>query len=141
MDKFSNILTQEVIATNVRICLRLHKILSFRNENKEDLKDKDSTFVREIGNATNETEIYVEYHFKPSGEIAKMEEIDLEKITEIPFQTIIEYTDKNGNRGIRVINSAQKLNSDKNEVEKNADINIISYNAMKKSSLLAKEGE
>jgi len=115
--------------------------MKFRNEKPEDLKDHESTLIKDIGNATNETELYVEYQFKHSEDIGKMEDIDLDKLTNVPFQSIIYYTSKNGDKCIRVLTSSQKISSEKDEVQKQAKYNLISVNALQKSSNLAKEGK
>ena len=141
LDQFSNLLTTEVIATNVKISVKLHKMMSFRNESPLSLKHEGSTLVKEIGNATNETETYIEYNFKSSEEIVKnFQDIDLSKIDAIPFQSIIEYTSKLGDKCIRVVTKLQKISSNKEEIAKDAKYEILSVNAMKKSSALAKEG-
>lgn len=141
LGQFSNLLTTEVIATNVKISVKLHKMLSFRNESDFALKHDGSTLVKDIGNATNETETYIEYNFKPSKDIVKnFPDFDLEKIEAIPFQSIIEYTSKNGDKCIRVITKLQSVSSNKEEIAKDAKYEILSVNAMKKSSALAKEG-
>lgn len=41
--------------------------------------------VREIGNVTADTEVTFEYTLKKIRELAKMEDIDLEKIKAFPF--------------------------------------------------------
>jgi len=141
LNQFSNLLTTEVIATNVKISVKLHKTMSFRNESTHTLKYDGSTLIKEIGNATTESELYVEYQFKPSEEIVKkFPEIDLEKLEHIPFQSVVEYTSKAGDKCIRVMTNLQKLSSDKEEIAKDAKYNILSVNAMQKSSQLAKEG-
>ena len=141
LEEFSNLLTTEVIATDVKLRIKLHKIMSFRNEKQSDLTLNESTLKRNIGNATNETEVYIEYHFKSSEEISKFKEIDLEKLKSVPFQSIIEYTTKKGEKCIRVMTKKLEISSDKQEIEKQANYNIMSVNAIQKSSQLAKEGD
>ena len=141
LEQFSNLLTTEVVASNVKINIKLHKTMKFRNEKTEEMKDNESTLVKDIGNATNETELYVEYQFKKSEEINKMEDIDLDKLSTVPFQSIIYYTNKAGDKCIRVLTSSQKISSEKDMVEKQAKFDLISVNAIQKSSNLAKEGK
>jgi len=71
LNEFSNLLTTEIIATNVKLNVKLHKLMCFRNENSYQLKYDRSTLIKDIGNVTNETEIFVEYKFKASEEIIK----------------------------------------------------------------------
>ena len=72
--------------------------------------------------------------------IKKYPGFDLDKIEEIPFQSKIEYTSKLGDKCIRVITKMQKVSSDKEEIAKDAKYEILSVNAIQKSSQLAKEG-
>jgi hypothetical protein len=140
LNEFSNLLSNEVIATNVKVKVKLHKTLQFRNENTAFLKYDGSTLEREVGNATNQTELYVEYNMKKSEDIAKYEDINIETLTSVPFQSVIDYTNKSGDRCYRVITATQKISSEKDEIQKNANYDIISTNAIKKTSELAEEG-
>ena len=65
----------------------LHKGLMFRNELDEHLNDKKDLMVRDIGNVTEDTEITFEYTMKPIKVLADIENLDLEKLKEFPFQT------------------------------------------------------
>lgn len=141
LDQFSNLLTTEVVASNVKVNVKLHKIMKFRNEKQEDLKDNESTLTKDIGNVTNESELFLEYQFKKTEDIAQMQDIELDKITDVPFQSIIYYTSKTGDKCIRVITSQQKVSSEKEEIQKQAKYDLISVNAIQKSSNLAKEGK
>jgi hypothetical protein len=140
LEQFSNLLTNEVVATNVRVKVKLHKIMHFRNEEEKDIKNNGSTLIKEVGNATKESELYIEYNFKSSDEIAKFNDIDIDNLTEVPFQSIIDYTNKTGDRCIRVVTKNQKICSEKDVIQKEANFNIISTNAIQKTSKLAKEG-
>ena len=141
LEEFSNLLSTEVIATDVKLRVKIHKIMSFRNEKKTDLTLNESTLLKTIGNATNETEVYIEYHFKNSEEIAKFNEINLETMKTVPFQSIIEYTTKKGERCIRVITKRLEICSDKQEIEKQANYKILSVNSLQKSSQMAQLGD
>ncbi len=141
LEEFSNLLSTEVIATDVKLKVKLHQTLCFRNENINNLTLNQSTLVKSIGNATNETETYFEYHFKDSEEIAKLEDINLAALKDVPFQAMIEYTSKKGERCIRVLTKKLEISSDKKEIEKQANYNILSVNAIQKSSQLARDGD
>ena len=141
IDQFSNLLSTEVVASNVKVNIKLHKLLNFRNEKQENMKDNNSTLVKDIGNVTNESEMYVEYHFKHVEEINAMKDVEFDKLTEIPFQSIIFYTSKEGNQCIRVQTCSQKISSEKEVVQQQAKFDLISVNAMQKTSNLAQEGK
>lgn len=141
LEQFSNLLTNEVVATNVKVKVKLHKLMNFRNEEAADTTNEGSTLAKEIGNTTKESELYIEYAFKKSEEIAKYEDIEIDKIAQVPFQSIIDYTNKNGDRCIRVVTKNQKLCSEKQVIRENAKYDIISTNAMQKTSKLAQQGQ
>ena len=86
-NNFSRILSQPIIASNVVTKVLLHKGLMFRNELDEHLNDKKDLMVRDIGNVTEDTEITFEYTMKPIKVLADIENLDLEKLKEFPFQT------------------------------------------------------
>jgi len=141
LDQFSNLLTQDIIASNVKVSMKIHKIMCFRNEIPEEIKDNGSTIIKNIGNVTSETEIFIEYSFKSSEEIALYKEFDFNTLKSVAFQAIIEYTSKTGDKCRRVISQIQELSSDKEKIEKEAKYDLISVNAIKKTSQLAKEGQ
>ena len=61
-NNFSKLLDNKVIASNVMVKIKLHRLLKFRNENPNFI-DKDETFIRWIGNVTEESLITFEYTF------------------------------------------------------------------------------
>lgn len=140
LSEFANLLESDIVATGVKITVQLQNLLEFRNENEKDLSQNKSVLVREVGNATDQTEFYVEYCVKSSDDLVKMN-IDLDKIQEVYFQSVINYIDLEGNKCKRVITKSQLLSFSKEEVSKQAQYDIISCNAMQQCSKLAKEGD
>ena len=139
-DNFEMMLKKEIIASNVSVRVHLHKGLEFRNEN-ELLMNKEKTLMnRSIGNATNDSEITFEYKIKTVEELKLIEDFNIDDFKEIPFQAIIEYTKLNGIKYIRIITKTLKVSDDADEVQKNADINILAVNAAQQASKLAKKG-
>jgi len=69
--------------------------------------------TRDIGNVTEDYEITFEYTLKKISELAKMEDFDLEKIKELPFQTQIHYKALDGSRCIRVITEVLNTTTDR----------------------------
>lgn len=96
--------------------------------------------VREVGNVTEDTELTFEYTLKKISDIARMEDIDLSKMKEFPFQAQITYKSLDGNKCIRVITQKQSISNDRDELEQNADYNIIGTNAVIQSSKMARIG-
>lgn len=62
---FANALNEVVVGTKVLLEVRLHAGMMFRKEEEAFLLDMGSTFKKEIGNATVNTKINLEYEAKP----------------------------------------------------------------------------
>ena len=133
-------LKKEVIASNVSVKVHLHKALEFRNEPEEHINTDKTLMNRNIGNATNESEITFEYKIKTAEELKQIEGFNIDDFKEIPFQTIIEYTKLTGIKCIRTITKMLKTSDDKDDVQQNANINILAVNAAQQASKLAKKG-
>lgn len=97
--------------------------------------------ARELGNVTEETEITFEYRLKNLKELVKMEDLDLTLIQSFPFQAQITYSALDGSKCVRIISNQQQISSDREELEKNANFQILSTNAIQQSSKLAKRGD
>jgi len=144
LDEISSLLSTEVIATDVKLKLRIHKAMSFRNENLlkiSELSNNESTLSRSIGNATSDTEVYTEFHFKSSESISQLKDIKFETIKNVPFQCSIEYTTKKGDKKLRVITKKLEIVSDKKIIENQANFSIVALNAIEKCQIIAKEGK
>lgn len=139
-NNFANMLSQPIIASNVITKVKLHKGLQFRYENDENLSEDKTLLVRDIGNVTETCEITFEYTLKKITDLARMEDVDLSQLKELPFQAQIEYKALNGNKCIRVITNHQKISNDREELEHGADFRILGQNAIVKSSNMAKAG-
>jgi hypothetical protein len=94
------------------------------------LSEDLSLLTREVGNVTQDTEITFEYTLKKVSELAKMEDIDLTTIKFFPFQSQITYTALDGSKCIRVITEIQNVSSNRDELEKNANFEILGKNAI-----------
>lgn len=129
-NNFANILSQPIIASNVVAKVKLHKGMTFRNEDPDRLSEDMSLMTREIGNVTADTEITFEYTLKKISELVKMEDLDLTKITEIPFQVQITYKALDGSKMIRVITEQQPISNDREELEQKANFQILGQNAI-----------
>lgn len=90
-NNFSKLLTNEVIASNVIIKIKLHQLLRFRNENPDFLDYEETTFIKWIGNVTEESLITFEYTFQKIAKMLSFQKLDLQEIKELPFQVQISY--------------------------------------------------
>lgn len=139
-NNFANILSQPIIASNVVAKVKLHKGMTFRNEDPTHLSDDGTLMTREIGNVTADTEITFEYTMKKISELVKMEDFDLTKVKELPFQVQITYKALDGSKCIRVITEKQKISNEREQLEKQADFNILGQNAIQQSANIGRSG-
>lgn len=58
----------------------------------------------------------------------------------LPFQCQITYTTLDGKKCVRVITKKQEVGFEKEEIQKEADVNILATHAQQQSAALAKEG-
>ena len=137
---FGNILQNPVIATNVTVKVKMHKLLEFRNEDELNLAAAKTLLKRELGNVTEDSEITFEYRMKEAKELAEMEDVDL-SAKSIPFQTQIEYTKLDGMKCIRIITQLQEVSNDREEVEACTNMDVLAVNAVQQASKIAARGD
>ena len=141
IDDVEGMLAAANIASKVSVKVKLHKCLRFRNELAQYLSNQESLLERKFGNVTSESVFSFEYGLKPIADLLKIEDIDLEKLVKIPFQAQIYYTAKDGSKYLRVITQFLDVNNDREELEKKANFDILSYNAMNKGTQMPKAGD
>ena len=91
----------------------------------------DKTILtRDLGNVTEDTVVTFEYKLKSIKELVKMDDIDLTKISSFPFQAQITYSALDGSRCVRVITNTQEISNNREELEKNADYEVLGLNAI-----------
>ena len=78
-------LSVPVIATKVESRVKLHKGLQFRNELQENLSEDRTILGRKFGNVTAETVFTFEYGMKPISELLNYDDLDMTKLTHLPF--------------------------------------------------------
>lgn len=139
-NNFANMLKKEIIATKVITKVKLHKALEFRNEDPANLNADKTMLTRNIGNITEDSEITFEYRVKSPEELEKLKDFDADKIDQIPFQTIIEYTKLDGMKWIRTITKVQQVTDDANKAKEDIKIDLLAVNAAQQASKLAMQG-
>ena len=139
VEDFSDMLESNTIGMNAILEIKLHNLLMFRNENKEVLSNDDSNYKKLIGNIRSDMIDYFEFKFKKAKLISDMN-ININQIKKIPIQCIIEYTDKNNGKYIKVFTDLKTVSSNKEEILKQADFDVVSGNAIQKSAKMAMEG-
>jgi len=141
LEGFNDLLENNVIASDVEVKLNLNKCMTFRDEEKKDLSNDDSTYSTKLGNAVRETETYHELKFKSSTKLAEYKEIDFDQLKNLIFQVEIKFKKTDGKRYIRVITQNLAISHDKEMINKQAKMNIISNLQARKSAKLAGKGK
>lgn len=140
LNEFGNLMENEIVAMNVEISLKLPSFLEFRNEDNSLLTFNKTQVNKLIGNATNETELYVEYTAKSTEELLKLN-LDISQMKKAYFQSVIKYTSMEGNTSIRVVTKCQEISNDKEKVQSQAKYEILSVNALQHCGKIAKVGD
>lgn len=133
---FASVLTDQVVATKVMATGNLHKVMTFRNEDPDNLLRGGSRLVRYFGNALQSASFTIEYTVKPQSEL----DVDLSTLTSVPLQSAIEYTLANGSKCVRVTTIMLPVTTNLREAEEAVDIEILSRNVEFQSAKMAKEG-
>ena len=140
-DNFRDFLSRNVLATKVQLKVKLHKGLEFRNEMIQNLSMDNTILSKDFGNVNEDTDVCFEYQMKPLRALLKIKEIDFSLLQKLPFQAQIHFTALDGSRQVRVITKALDISTDKEDLKKNADFQILGINAIQQSSKLARQGE
>ena len=140
LDGFNDLLENEAIATEVELRMNLNKCLTFRDQEEKDLSNDGSSISQKLGNVAKETETYYEIKFKKAIKLAEMKDINFEELKNLIFQIEITYRNKIGGKYIRVITKNMKVSDNKEEVEKQANYDIITACEIQKSAKLAGAG-
>jgi len=140
LEGFNDLLENNVIASDVEVKLHLNKCMTFRDEEKINMLNDESTYYKKIGNAARETETYHELKFKSSIKLAEYKDIDFDKLDNLTFQVELKYKKTDGKRYIRVITQNLEVSDNKDTVNKQAKMNIVSTLQSRKSAKLAGQG-
>ena len=141
LEEIDSFLNRDIIASQTQLQIKLNKVLEFIHKEKNNLDYNGSSYYKFIGNIKKDINPYFCFKFKSPNEISLMPDINLVNLSEIPFQTIIEYKDLNGNKKIRIFTELKKICTNKNEILKKADFEIISSYAIQMTSNLLLKGK
>ena len=137
---FSNsLLNNDILTVKTTLKINLHKVLEFKNQNNKYLKNEGSCYNEFIGNTKKDMNPFFEFDFKSPKKILLMNDIDINKLKQLPFQTSIEYFNLKGEKRIRVYNELKNICYVKEEIEKKSDYEIISVFAIQGTSKLLLE--
>jgi hypothetical protein len=121
--------------------MKLHKGLTFRNENALELSEDGSLLVKPIGNATEGQEVTIQYCVKLTEELKKLTDVNFSKVKELPFQAQISYYSLDGAKCVRLITKKQSVTFEKEQAKKGANYQVISVHAIQKTAFLAEKGD
>lgn len=149
-DEFASILEQQVIATNVKATLLLHRGLYIRDpDNPNEKLDK---ITRDIGNVTKQTEVTFEYgvrnkegefsllkrfvcsFFLRFSEVKQKYNIDLDQLQQLPFQVQVTYTAADGSKALRVLTQLKEATEDRDIAEIHAKRSVIAENHIRSTA-------
>ena len=137
--QFSGLVESNIIGVDTNLEVILPNILKFRNENYKKLENFESKYKNFIGNVKNNMIDYFEFKFKKSRLLSDMK-LNLNNLKKLPIQSIIEYKDNNNGKYIKVFTELKTVSSNKEEILKQANLKIVSGNAIQKSAKMAMEG-
>ena len=115
--------------------------MTFRDEDKKELINEGSTIVKKIGNVTKEKETYFELKFKNAIKLSELTHINFDELKNLIFQIVFNYKNKDEGEYIRIITQKLKISDNKEEIQKQANLNIVSTLQIQKSAKLASVGK
>ena len=139
VEQFSGLVESNIIGVDTNLEIIMPNILKFRNENNQKLENFESKYKNVIGNIKSNMIDYFEFKFKKSRFLSDMN-LNLNNLKKLPIQCIIEYKDKNNGKYIKVFTELKSVSSNKEEILKQANLRIVSGNAIQKSAKMAMEG-
>jgi hypothetical protein len=95
LDEVSDFLENKALASEVEIKINLNKSMTFRDEEKSNMSNEDSTISKQLGNITKEKEDYFELKFKHATKLSEINEINFDELNHLIFQVEITYKKKN----------------------------------------------
>ena len=140
LDGFNDLLENEAIASEVEVRMNLNKCMTFRDQEEKDMTNDGSSITKKIGNVTKETETYYELKFKKAHKLSEMKDINFDELKSLVFQCEIIYKKKDGGKYVRIISRNMKVSDNKEEIEKQANFEIVSTMEIQKSAKLAGAG-
>ena len=119
-----------IVATGVSITLQLHQELEVDDEK---FPKGSSRVVKEVGNATKETDII--FRFKLKNPEKKL------KVSKLPFQAQIEYTLKDGRKMLRVISRSVDITDQRQTMEEGMNVAVMGVATVQTTTDLASGGK
>ena len=127
-----DILSINILATQVVYTVKLHRFFRFRNEPEDSLSHNGSQLVLQIGAATQETTFTFEYELKPLEEVFSLieETQSLDDLTEVPFQVVMTCLMPDTTLQTRVTSQKLPVSSDRAKLNEDVDNEMIVANVI-----------
>lgn len=119
-----------IVATAVCVDFQLHPELEVDDD---DFPKGTSHVVKEVGNATRDTE--VTFFFRRKN---RSKELDVDSL---PFQVRVAYTLKDGRKMMRVISKSMNVTKDRALMEKEMNVAVVGLATAQKTADLASKGK
>eukprot|EP01114_Cavostelium_apophysatum_P018407 TRINITY_DN5686_c0_g1_i1.p1 TRINITY_DN5686_c0_g1~~TRINITY_DN5686_c0_g1_i1.p1 ORF type:complete len:465 (+),score=190.44 TRINITY_DN5686_c0_g1_i1:1431-2825(+) len=133
--KMRKILDNPVIATDVQMKAILHPTFVFQHE--AGITNQGSLAVRDIGNATAETDVTFEFKMREKSKLPD----HMLKLYSVPFQLQLRYTRLDGTKCLRIITVPKKATQDRKIAEKSLNVSVAGIDSIQQASRLALEGQ
>ncbi|CDW84580.1 type a von willebrand factor domain-containing protein [Stylonychia lemnae] len=138
---FKEIISKPIIATKAKIRLHLLQCFKFNREERDNLRNGETTFSKVIGNVVQDTEFTFEFGLRKIKSLVEREGISIDQLKKLPYQLIIEYVGLDGKQYVKIITNQAEISSDRIAVETQADVDILALNSIQQSSKLARMGD
>lgn len=139
---FANLIAEKIVATKVRVEVRLHKALKFFREDEKNYVNGNTNIIqREIGNVTRNSIMTFEYGIKSAQELQLVGNVNLNAMKFIPLQSVIYYENLREMKCIRLITENFEVTHEVEEVKKERKANVLASHAMQITTNLARKGK
>jgi Mg-chelatase subunit ChlD len=132
-DLVNDVLSARAVAFNVTAKARLHRALKFNYT--EDI----SEYVQHLGNIVSSNLYSFRYQRKSSAEL-HISEIDINELTQIPFQIEFDYYTAQKVHCVRVVTKVLKVTQSREVAEQASNYKALAINYQHSSSSMAKQG-
>lgn len=112
----------------------LHPAFVFQHESQ--VENSGSLAIRDIGNATNESDTTFQFWLRSKKEIPSQ----FSSLPNVPFQVQIKYTKMDGMKCLRVVTVMRNITKDRQIAEKNLNVSVIGLNSVQQAAKMALQG-
>ena len=140
LTEFANILSDEVIATEVSLEIYLHRSIKFYNEKEQFLYNNASILKRYIGNATKSTAFSFQYVLKNEQELAELG-INTQELRRIPLQAVVVFRRMDGRKFLKVLNKVQEVVFDEEVKDESLNTEVLFRAGRREAARLLEEGK